>query len=87
MSSSGVCGVKFHLPGGAVLFQSHPPPIVLCCWMFTVGVVGGTGELRPGRDWHKLARKAFYKWSLAVYFEMRVLQVPYVENIAACCQN
>lgn len=54
MSSSGVCGVEFHLPGGAVLFQSHPPPIVLCCWMFTVGVVGGTGELRPDRDWHRL---------------------------------
>lgn len=30
----------------AGLFQSHPP-MAFCCWMLTVGVVGGTGELRP----------------------------------------
>lgn len=30
----------------AGLFQSHPP-IAFCCWMLTVGVEGGIGELRP----------------------------------------
>lgn len=37
---------KKHLPAAACLFHSHVP-VELCCWMLTVGVVGGTGELRP----------------------------------------
>lgn len=41
--------LKHHLPAGACLFHSQAP-VELCCWMLTVGVVGGTGELRSVKE-------------------------------------
>lgn len=53
----------------AGLFQSHPP-IGFCCWMLTVGVVVGTGELRPVQQREGISTIGckcifcFYWWAL-----------------------
>lgn len=39
----------------AGLFQSHPP-MAFCCWMLTVGVLGGAGELRPVKAYIRLSK-------------------------------